>query len=487
MMLRRKNFYSLVMSVSIVLISQHFAFGKPANSLATDSSYGTFTAAKWAGNQKSAFSFSFDDGLKSQYDNVFSIFNQYGIIGTFFILPAYLTENLPGIWRYGTWPMFIELSENGNEIGSHSVNHLHMKTLPVGDPYTEGTIHYELYQSQLMINNRLGNPNCITFAYPYGEHNELVDSLTSIYYQFARALGEEPNSESPTANEWYFLKSYNVIFDFPRDVPEDDLDELYDFEDWISSSIDSGKWAIQLAHEVVPYNELADLISSGSYNPISNEWMSMLCDWLTVQRDDGKLWIETIKNISKYIKERESFWYEIVSANEQHIQIQLYDSLDNQIYNYPLTGFVKIPGSWEFVRFQQGSRIEILESFIFGSDTLVMADIIPDGGVATLSKYSPNYVEEETGLTPAEFVLYQNYPNPFNPVTNISFYLFSENHVTIRLYNQLGEEMNTLLDSNLNSGEHKLEFDASGLVSGIYFVRMKAGQKIQTIKIMLMK
>ena len=377
---------SIIISVFIFINVSAF------NGVDLHSTYGTFTATKWAGNQQSAFSFTFDDGLKSQYDNAYQVLNNYGMIGTFYVLSGFLTDSLPGIWRYGTWPMFVEMNINGNEIGSHSVNHLHMKTLPPGDPNTQGTISYELFQSQLTINNRITNSDCITFAYPYGEHNLLIDSLTALYYESARALGSNPNPSFVEEDQFFSLTSYPVTFSLPRNTPDDDLDELYSFEDWISTSIDSGTWAIQLIHEVVPFDSLAGLILSGAYEPITNEWFSSLCNWLYQKREDGKVWIETVANITKYIKERDSYQYQIKSANDQQIELQLSDTLDNSIYNYPLSGFVKVPGNWLSVYFQQGNRIETLDPFELNNDTLVVANIIPDGGIATLSKHFPNFV-----------------------------------------------------------------------------------------------
>jgi hypothetical protein len=122
-----------------------------------------------------------------------------------------------------------------------------------------------------MIEERTGYERCTLFAYPYAEHNPMIDSLASIYYEAARAIGPYPNPYSITGMQWYSLNSYEVIFDEPRIVFEDDLDELYDFMNWIDGSLSNGSWGIQLAHEVVPFSQLIDLISQGAYNPISNE------------------------------------------------------------------------------------------------------------------------------------------------------------------------------------------------------------------------
>jgi glycosidase len=91
------------------------------------------------------------------------------------------------------------------------------------------------------------------------------------------------------------------------------------------------------------------------------------------------------------------------------------------------------------------------------------------------------------GLTPSVFVLHQNYPNPFNPGTTIRFELPKTSHVTLTVYDILGREVSVLLDESRNAGVHELQFDASGLASGIYFYRLQAEGFVQTRKLVHVK
>ncbi len=83
--------------------------------------------------------------------------------------------------------------------------------------------------------------------------------------------------------------------------------------------------------------------------------------------------------------------------------------------------------------------------------------------------------------------LNQNYPNPFNPTTTIAFSLPQTGFVILKIYNLIGEEVATLLSASLLSGSHSVEWDASGLASGVYFYRLSAGQFQQTKKLLLLK
>ncbi len=85
------------------------------------------------------------------------------------------------------------------------------------------------------------------------------------------------------------------------------------------------------------------------------------------------------------------------------------------------------------------------------------------------------------------FELNQNYPNPFNPSTNISFDLPQSELVQLKVYNMLGQEVASLVDGRLNSGNHMVNFDASQLSSGVYIYRLVAGNHSITKKMMLIK
>lgn len=83
-------------------------------------------------------------------------------------------------------------------------------------------------------------------------------------------------------------------------------------------------------------------------------------------------------------------------------------------------------------------------------------------------------VVEVTITTPVEFNLAQNYPNPFNPSTAINFSLAVDSKISLKVFNILGQEIYTLLSKNMNAGNHKVNFDASSLNSGVYLYKIEA-------------
>jgi hypothetical protein len=86
-----------------------------------------------------------------------------------------------------------------------------------------------------------------------------------------------------------------------------------------------------------------------------------------------------------------------------------------------------------------------------------------------------------------EFALEGNYPNPFNPTTTIRYSLPAATRVSLKVYNAIGQEVAELVNGDLEAGVHSVQFNASGLASGIYFCRLQAGTIADTKKLVLSK
>ena len=88
---------------------------------------------------------------------------------------------------------------------------------------------------------------------------------------------------------------------------------------------------------------------------------------------------------------------------------------------------------------------------------------------------------------PEGYNLGQNYPNPFNPTTQISFEIGQAGMTSLKVYDLLGREVATLLNSDLPAGSHSVDFDAANLASGTYMYRLEANGYVLTRKMMLVK
>lgn len=108
-------------------------------------------------------------------------------------------------------------------------------------------------------------------------------------------------------------------------------------------------------------------------------------------------------------------------------------------------------------------------------------------GAATNASMRAEIADGGGKAASVEFTLLQNYPNPLNPSTNISFSLPGEAHLTLKIFNLLGEEVATLVDGLRPAGNHTVLFDAKHLPSGLYFAVLQAGEVRQVRRIVVMK
>ena len=103
-----------------------------------------------------------------------------------------------------------------------------------------------------------------------------------------------------------------------------------------------------------------------------------------------------------------------------------------------------------------------------------------NGGVAFVE-------EEQLSEVPTEFLLSQNYPNPYNPSTSIKYQVASISHVSLVVYDILGNEIETLVNEEKQAGTYEISWHAASLPSGVYFYQLKAGEFINTKKMLLLK
>jgi hypothetical protein len=96
-------------------------------------------------------------------------------------------------------------------------------------------------------------------------------------------------------------------------------------------------------------------------------------------------------------------------------------------------------------------------------------------------------VDEAGNVHPVKYALAQNYPNPFNPITHIQYEIPRESRVTLALYDMLGRAVTVLVDEQQTPGVYRADFDGTGLASGVYFYRLKAGAFSDTKKLQLVK
>ncbi len=169
----------------------------------------------------------------------------------------------------------------------------------------------------------------------------------------------------------------------------------------------------------------------------------------------------------------------IVSAYDQNQQVYSFGITD-QNGKYTITGLV--PGSYS------------ISSDLFGysssstSTTSLDYNATPSTTESfTMTPDNVTSVEKNNSGVISDFSLEQNYPNPFNPTTIISYSLPFTSKVVLKVYNLLGQEVASLINSQQTAGVHQVVFDGSNLSSGVYFYHIQAGNFSATKKLILMK
>ncbi|MCA9732275.1 MAG: lamin tail domain-containing protein [Deferribacteres bacterium] len=163
---------------------------------------------------------------------------------------------------------------------------------------------------------------------------------------------------------------------------------------------------------------------------------------------------------------------------------------------------IKLSGGGEQIGLTAADGVTIIDSLTY---TEQIADTsygrVPDGGsewamFANPTPGTSNPVsavsENGNGTLPVDFALMQNYPNPFNPSTTIVYQLPKNAHVFIKVYNIVGREITTLVNSDLQAGTHKVQWNGhmqNGQLaaSGVYFYRIQAGEFTQVKKMMFVQ
>ncbi len=128
-----------------------------------------------------------------------------------------------------------------------------------------------------------------------------------------------------------------------------------------------------------------------------------------------------------------------------------------------------------------------------GGNPVGRADYLIDELVLTLNEGSGvNAIDGTETVMPLTYSLADNFPNPFNPTTNITYAIPASNHVTIKIYNSLGQTVKTLVDQYMSAGTYQITWDGTNLngvtvPSGVYFYQMQSSHFNVTKKMLLMK
>ncbi|MFH1196954.1 MAG: polysaccharide deacetylase family protein [bacterium] len=409
-----------------------------------------YEVSVWPGFRSAAISFTFDDNTSNQLLVAIPLFDEFDYKATLFTVTNWSPN----------WNGLKQAAANGHEVASHTVTHPYLNQITEEQQTTEQMDSYNA------INTNIPNQSGQTFAYPYCVIGN--KEITKQYYFGARGCQGFVEQKTPTD----IMNISSIICGSEGSVKTVD-----NFKYYSDQAVTKNGLCVYLLHGVD---------NDGGWSSTESPVIRGHLEYL--KANENKFWVETFGNIIRYIKERNSATVIETSVTENLITIMVTDTLDNAIFNYPVTIRRPLPDDWLGCDVAQNGSAVTAKFIDINSIRYVMFDAVPDAGEIQLVKNNTVGVNDNDWIrNPASFALEQNYPNPFNPSTVISYQLSVFSKVQLEVYDLLGREVATLVNEYKPAGTYEIEFDGSKLISGVYFYQLCAGDIIATRKLMLMK
>ncbi|MFC1554812.1 beta-propeller fold lactonase family protein, partial [candidate division KSB1 bacterium] len=289
-----------------------------------------------------------------------------------------------------------------------------------------------------------------------------------------------------------------VVISYPG-LSKGGSDEFLDYDWRMKISASTGKNTdtynyIGMAEWADPRYDRADVFE---LVPLNDEFISLAFPHNNWENNPG-MYTQDIRTTGEG-----SVWEFVVTTNTSHGQVDL--NWDLPDIDNPELGF-----TLEDV--QTGERINMHDNRTFTFSVIPHASksspgpvLFADDPTDFASKLAEQEFEQRTfriilgkqtrghdGTIPDDYVLKQNFPNPFNPETTIEFGLPESGYVKIAIYNSLGQELRTLINTERPAGYHKIQFDGRDnngreLTSGMYFYKLISKNTVQTKKLILLR
>ena len=307
-----------------------------------------YEVGTWPGFCSAAISYTFDDGCSNQFAIAIPMFNEFD-----FDLTLYPVIN----WGLN-WTALQNAASDGHEIGSHTMSHPSLSGLTIERQTAE------LVNSQNTINTNIPSRQCLTLAYPYCVPSDRT--LTEQYYIAARHC--QGYIEGSTPSDFYRISS--LICGSSGSV-KTEANFISKFE----STANSNGWCVLLLHGID---------GDGGYSPVPSETLRASLEYLDARR--STFWVSTFVNVVRYIRERDDVSVTESLNQNTSITLQVTDTLDNEIYDYPVTIRRSLPQNWPYANVSQNGRVVDTSIVDVNSTKYVMFDVVPDGGDVVLLK-----------------------------------------------------------------------------------------------------
>lgn len=307
-----------------------------------------YEVATWSGFKTAAVTYTFDDNTANQLPVALPLFDKYDFKATFF----------PVIDWNPDWAAFKKAAENGHEIGSHTVSHANLSTLGTDKQKTE------LEKSQSIINSEIPDAKCVTIAYPFCSVGDLP--LIQKYYIAGRICSQAIEPATPA--DFYRISSIIA-------GSQGTIKTASDFNAKVESAKESKGWCVFLIHGVD---------DDHGFSPLNSAELANHLQYLKAHEND--YWVATFGNVVKYIKERNSVKLSEIVSSADTLKLTVSDSLDQTVFNVPVTIRRKLPEGWKLAQVFSGKKQIRSEVVSDKNGYYLVFDAVPDGNELFLVK-----------------------------------------------------------------------------------------------------
>jgi hypothetical protein len=317
----------------------------------------TASICLWRNDALAAFSLTIDDNCAVNVPWWKEMITKHGLRPTWFLV----TEDVAGPHPEagGTWELWRGLVAAGCDVQSHSVTHLrHLGATWPG-------IAHEYAASQQAIDSNMPGHRCLAIAYPGGKDMALNDpAVAAKHYLAGRGVVGTPNC----ANRIWYLKTNaasRLSFDGGK-VPSIGLNTLFN----PASQYWRG-WYVTIYHFVKAE-------SQAEYE----------ADFAKLQKLQAAndLWMGLFREVAQYGQERDTATLQVVERSAARLRLSLSDSMDDSLFDVPLTLKIRLPDGWQMVSAKQGTTSPAVRHLDHDGNRYALVEAVPDRGMLELDR-----------------------------------------------------------------------------------------------------
>ncbi len=411
------------------------------------------SVAQWYKNTKSAVALTFDDGFEAHYKYAYPVLQKYNLQGTFFVNSGNLVNKKKAQKeRYGFFEDFKEMSDNGQEIASHSLTHSNLTSLDPDD------LLNELKKDKENIEIFTGK-QCLTHAYPYCLRNDMTDMTTSSLFIAARQCGSFSNT-FPSGDKWFSINSDLLTWTNPRSL-QHEKDSYLSMKNKIDQL--NGNFGVACIHETLPFDLLN---TSSTYEIATTEWLDDVCKYLSEEFQAGNVWPTTLASIARYTKEKENLRISCQKVSSDSIFYQFSTWLDPAVYNLPLTIECEVPAEWETVRCVIKNEEAIVSDNTFPvNESKITLDIVPDKESLSISNVIHTDIAKKTKKSG-----FMAYPNPVHDILYVNLDK-EEDNIQCKVFDIQGR---LIKEMTIQTSSSSVQLQVGDLHSGMYYIHLSS-------------